>query len=127
MAAEYERLAATIKTTLSGSLIAATFAIIAVQAALVVFVMDKREHLGVFTAVEITAAFLVILSAMLGANGIAEVYKTGRGGTWNIDLGKGFFSAQAIAVRRDGHRIMQFGGGSKAFVPYFRVKRAGLS
>jgi hypothetical protein len=97
MPLEDQRLAATIKTTLSGSLIAAVFAAIAVQAALVVFVADKREHLKTFTTLEILAAILVISSAILGAKGISMVYKAGHGGTWNIDAGKGFFSAQAIA------------------------------
>jgi hypothetical protein len=96
MAAEDERLAVTIKTTLAGSLLAAVFAIIAVQTALVVFVMDKRDHLGTFAAVEITAAVLVIGSAILSAKGIAKVYKAGHSGAWNIDAGKPFFSAQAI-------------------------------
>ena len=94
---EDKRLAATIKTTLAGALIAATFAVIGVQAVLAVFVMDKRQNLVAFAVVQIVAAILVIGSALLGAKGIATVYKDGHAGTWNLTAGKGFFSGQAIA------------------------------
>src|SRR5438067_296291 len=96
MSPEDVRLAATIKTTLSGALIAAAFGIIAVEAALVVFVVDKRQDLSVFTTIAISAAVAVVASAILGAKGIAAVYKTGPGHDWPVDAGKGFFVGQAL-------------------------------
>ena len=69
MPAEDMRLAATIKTTLSGALMAAAFGVIAVEAALVVFVVDKRQDLDAFTFIAIAAAIAVVASAALGAKG----------------------------------------------------------
>lgn len=93
---EDKRLAATIKTTLSGALIAAAFAVLGVQVVLAVFVMDKRQDLFWFAVVQIIAAGSVIGSVFFGARGISKVYKDGHAGTWNVTAGKGFFSGQAI-------------------------------
>lgn len=97
MPAEDMRLAATIKTTLSGALIAAAFGVIAVEAALVVFIVDKRQDLNTFTVLAITSAVAIVASAALGAKGIATVYKTGHTGAWTVDAGKGFFVGQALS------------------------------
>jgi hypothetical protein len=96
MPADDMRLAATIKTTLSGALMAAAFGVIAVEAALVVFVVDKRQDLNTFTVIAICAAVAIVASAAFGAKGIATVYKTGHTGAWAVDAGKGFFVGQAL-------------------------------
>ena len=75
---------------------AAAFGVIAVEAALVVFVVDKRQDLNTFTVLAIAAAVAIVASAALGAKGIATVYKTGHTGAWAIDAGKGFFVGQAL-------------------------------
>jgi Ni/Fe-hydrogenase subunit HybB-like protein len=96
MPPEDGRTAATLKTTLSCSVIASAFAAIAVEAAIAVFVMDKRQNLPRFMTIAILAAVALILSSISGSLGIAKVYKPGYSGTWNSDAGKGFFSAQAL-------------------------------
>jgi hypothetical protein len=93
---EDARTAATIKTTLSGSLIAAAFGVGAVQAALVVFVLDKKLNLTGFTVVAILASLALVASAALGAKGIATVYRPGYSGTWEDTAGKPLFSGQAL-------------------------------
>jgi len=96
MGTEDGRTAATLKTTLSCSVIASAFAAIAVEAAIAVFVMDKRQNLRVFMTLAVLAALTLILSSVCASRGIAKVYKPGYSGIWSVDAGKGFFSAQAL-------------------------------
>jgi hypothetical protein len=90
------RIAATLKTTLACAVIASAFAAIAVQAALAVFVIDKRQNLASFITVAVIAALMLVMSAILGSVGVSKVYKPGYSGTWNVEAGKGYFSGQAI-------------------------------
>jgi len=93
---EDARIAATMKTTLSGALIAAVFAVGAVEAAVVFFFLDKKQKVGVFAILAVTAAIALIASSVLGAKGITEVYKAGYTASWPPDAGKAYFSGQAV-------------------------------
>ncbi len=91
------RVAATLKTTLACAVIASAFGAIAVQAAVAVFVVDKRTNLAGFITCSVSATLLLLGSATLGSLGISRVYKPGYAGQWNADAGKKFFSLQALA------------------------------
>jgi hypothetical protein len=93
---EDARIAATMKTTLSGALIAGVFAVAAVEAVLVVFVVDKREKLAWFAVTAFLAAIALTASAVFGAWGITQVYKPEYEGRWMPDAGQAYFSGQAL-------------------------------
>jgi hypothetical protein len=95
--AEDGRVAATLKTTLACAIIASAFGAIAVQAAVAVFVVDKRENLALFITCSVSATLLLLVSAMLGSRGVSKVYRPGYAGQWNADAGKEYFSLQALA------------------------------
>jgi hypothetical protein len=96
MAADDARAAATIRTTLSGSVIAGALVVLGAQAAIATFTIDKKEHLTWFYIWSVIGAAALVASMIAGAKGITAVYADGYGGKWERGTGKMFFGPQAV-------------------------------
>jgi len=93
---EDQRNAATIYTSLSSYVITASLGVIAAQAALATFVLDKREHLGWFYSWMVLGLLASVVSIVLGGKGIAAVASEGFKGTWKLKLDVDYFNLQSI-------------------------------
>jgi hypothetical protein len=89
------RAAATTRTTLSGSIIAAALAVLGAQAAIATFTLEKKQDLVPFYVCSGVASVLLLASMVAGALGITAVYKEGYTGAWGVVTGKKFFGPQA--------------------------------
>lgn len=92
-----ERNAATIYASLSSYVMTASFGVIAAQAAIATFVLDKRDHLGWFLACMIVGIVANVVSVVFGGRGIAAIAAGGFDGTWSLRPNGDSFNRQAIA------------------------------
>ena len=94
-----ERAAASIYTSLSSYVITASLGVIAAQAALATFVLDKRDHLLWFYIWMISGLVASVLSIVLGGRGIADIASDGFDGEWTLKpKGGDLFNYQAISA-----------------------------
>jgi outer membrane murein-binding lipoprotein Lpp len=94
---EDERAAASIYTSLSSYLITASLGVIAAQAALATFVLDKRDHLFWFYVWMVSGLIASVVSIVLGGRGIADIASEGFEGEWTLKpKGGDLFNYQAI-------------------------------
>jgi hypothetical protein len=94
---EDQRAAANIYASLSSYVITASLGVIAAQAALAVFVLDKRDHLFWFYTWMIAGVLASVLSIALGGKGIAAIASAGFDGAWTLKPKKDYFNYQAIS------------------------------
>lgn len=94
--AEDQRAAANIAVSLSSYVIAASLAVLGAQAAIVTFVLDKRDAVVVFYLVSIAACIALVVSVISGGKGITEIYKKGHAGDWAVRTLRGYFNWQAV-------------------------------
>ena len=92
-----ERAAASIYTSLSSYVITASLGVIAAQAALATFVLDKRDHLLWFYICMVAGLIASVVSIVLGGRGIADIASDGFDGEWTLKpKGGDLFNYQAI-------------------------------
>jgi hypothetical protein len=91
-----QRNAATIYTSLSSYVMTASLGVIAAQAAVATFVLDKRDHLTCFYICMIAGIVSSVVSVVFGGKGIAAIASGGFGGTWSIKPNGDPFNRQAI-------------------------------
>ncbi len=92
-----ERAAASIYTSLSSYVITASLGVIAAQAALATFVLDKRDHLLWFYLWIVSGLIASVVSIVLGGRGIADIASDGFDGEWTLKpKGGDLFNYQAI-------------------------------
>jgi len=95
---EDKRLAATTTVSLSSLLITVSLGVIAAQAVIVTFVLDKRHDLVLFTFFSGLGLLSSVISIIFGGRGIAELLKRGFDGDWVCKTDTGHFNRQAITV-----------------------------
>jgi hypothetical protein len=93
---EDQRNAATIYTSLSSYVMTASLGVIAAQAALATFVLDKRDHLTGFYLYMIAGLAASVVSIVFGGRGIAAIASGGFEGTWSLKPKGDSFNKQAI-------------------------------
>jgi hypothetical protein len=93
---EDQRNAATIYTSLSSYVMTASLGVIAAQAALATFVLDKRDHLVWFYVWMIAGLVSSVVSIVFGGRGIAAIASGGFGGTWSLKPNGDSFNRQAV-------------------------------
>jgi uncharacterized coiled-coil protein SlyX len=93
---EDQRNAATIYTSLSSYVMTASLGVIAAQAAVATFVLDKRDHLTCFYICMVAGILASVVSVVLGGKGIAAIASGGFGGAWSIKPNGDPFNRQAI-------------------------------
>lgn len=74
----------------------ASLGVIAAQAALATFVLDKRDHLTLFYVCMIVGIIASVLSIVFGGKGIAGIAAGGFNGTWSLKPNGDSFNRQAI-------------------------------
>jgi hypothetical protein len=95
-APEDARAAANIFASLSSYVITASLGVIAAQAAVAVFVLDKKEQLFWFDLSAILSVLASVASIVCGGRGISDIAEEGFNGTWTLKLKHDFFNYQAI-------------------------------
>jgi uncharacterized protein YlxW (UPF0749 family) len=70
--------------------------VIAAQAALATFVLDKREHLTWFYVWMISGIVASVVSIVLGGKGVAKIASGGFSGSWTLKPKGEFFNFQAL-------------------------------
>lgn len=90
------RAAVNITTNLSGQLIAAALAMLAIEGGVVSFVYGQRETEQCFIYLIVLAAVAFVSSIYLAGKGITKLRDSGLNGSWNIQEGKYYFNSQAI-------------------------------
>ena len=93
---EDQRNAATIYTSLSSYVMTASLGVIAAQAAVATFVLDKRDHLTCFYICMIAGIVTSVVSVVFGGKGIAAIASGGFGGNWSIKPNGDPFNRQAF-------------------------------
>jgi hypothetical protein len=88
--------AVNIGVTLSSQLIAASLSMLAIIAALFVFIVDKRDVSFFFYLLIILSFISFISSVFLGGKGIDTARKKGFDGSWELKCSKDKFNFQAI-------------------------------
>lgn len=96
MPSEDERAAAAIYTSLSSYVITASLGVIAAQAAVGTFVMDKRDHLGWFYVCMVVGLISSVASIVFGGRGIAKIASAGFTGNWSLKPNGDPFNLQAL-------------------------------
>ena len=91
-----QRAAVAIEGTLSGQVMSASLAMIAIEGALVTFILDKRDVGTAFYVVYLLSFGCFILSIISGGKGIARLSKAGFGGNWSLGTAKDAFNLQAL-------------------------------
>ncbi|HLJ86128.1 MAG TPA: hypothetical protein VKZ53_04855 [Candidatus Angelobacter sp.] len=94
---EDRKAAANIYTSLSSYVITASLGVIAAQAALAAFILDKREHLFWFYFCAIAGLVASVASIVFGGSGINDIAEKGFEGEWTLKLKHDFFNYQAIS------------------------------
>jgi len=89
------RTAAGMVVSLSSYVASATLAVLGVLAAIATFVIDKREHLGVFYALSGAAAVALVMSIYVGGKGVYEIAQEGAQGTWKTETRRKKFRWQS--------------------------------
>ena len=74
----------------------ASLGVIAAQAAVATFVLDKRDHLTCFYACMIACLVASVVSIVFGGKGIAAIASGGFGGNWSIRPNGDPFNRQAF-------------------------------
>ena len=92
---EDQRNAATIYASLSSYVMTASLGVIAAQAALATFVLDKRDHLVWFYVWMIAGLVSSVVSIVFGGRGIAAIASGGFGGAWSLKPNGDSFNRQA--------------------------------
>ncbi len=94
---DHKKEAVGIGVTLSTQLIASSLTMITVAAAIIVFVVEKRE-VGIFFYVVAFIAFAsFVYSIYQGGKGINVIRENGFEGKWSLTTSKSFFNKQAIS------------------------------
>jgi hypothetical protein len=93
---EDERSAANIYASLSSYVMTASLGVIAAQAALATFVLDKRDHLTGFYACMVLGLIASVVSIVLGGKGVAGIASAGFKGTWTLKPKHDYFNLQAL-------------------------------
>ena len=93
---EDERSAANIYASLSSYVMTASLGVIAAQAAMATFVLDKREHLMWFYLWMIFGLLASVFSIVMGGKGVAAVASAGFKGSWTLKPVHDYFNYQAI-------------------------------
>lgn len=93
---EDQRAAANIYASLSSYVITASLGVIAAQAALATFVIDKREHLTWFYVWMISGIAASVVSIVLGGKGVAKIASAGFSGSWTLKPKGDVFNFQAL-------------------------------
>jgi amino acid transporter len=93
---EDQRNAANIYTSLSSYVITASLGVIAAQAALATFVLDKRDHLTWFYIWMICGLITSVVSVVLGGRGVAAIASAGFSGSWTLKPKHDYFNYQAL-------------------------------
>jgi len=91
-----QRSAANIYTSLSSYVITASLGVIAAQAALATFVLDKRDHLVWFYTWMILGLITSVVSIVLGGRGIAAIASAGFAGSWTLKPKRDYFNYQGL-------------------------------
>jgi hypothetical protein len=89
------RAASNITATLSSYLMTAALGVIAAEAVIVTFVLDKREHLAWFYLFSAVGLVSSVASIFFGGKGIFKLTKRGFDGDWVIRTTGGHFNRQA--------------------------------
>jgi hypothetical protein len=92
---EDQRIAANIYASLSSYVITASLGVIAAQAALATFVLDKRDHLTWFYTWMVAGLIASVVSIVLGGKGIAAIASKGFSGSWTLNPNGDYFNRQA--------------------------------
>ncbi len=96
LSSEDQRAAANISVTLSGQLIAAALAMLAIEGAVLSFVYASRTTGYWFLALIILAAISFIGSIYVAGKGMTVLRNKGYEGTWELNRSKSHFNWQAI-------------------------------
>jgi hypothetical protein len=91
-----KRTASGIAVNLSSYLITGSLAMVGAQAVVVTFVLDKRDHLGLFYTVAFLAFVSLIASIYCGGKGIFELLQDGYKGDWKAETRSEVFNKQAL-------------------------------
>jgi len=97
-AVEDQRKAVEFSVNLSGQLIAAAVAILAVEAAYVSYVLGSRVYSGWFIPIAGIAAMAFIVSVYSAGKGITAARNSGFEGRWLLSEGKKQFNFQAVSL-----------------------------
>jgi len=95
---EDRRLAVSTTVSLSSFLITSSLGVIAAEAVLVTFVLDKRAHLLWFGITAGIGFIASVLSIYFGGMGITDLLKKGFDGDWVWKTQKGYFDKQALCL-----------------------------
>jgi hypothetical protein len=98
MAVEDQRAAVGFSITLSGQLIAAATATLAVECAYVSFALGAHDVPYYFFVFAVSGAILIILSIISGGRGITIARNAGFAANWDLNKGKGEFNVQALCL-----------------------------
>ena len=98
MAVEDQRAAVGFSITLSGQLIAAAMATLAVECAYVSYALGARVVPYYFFIVGGLAGVLIVVSIMKGGKGITKARNAGFAANWSLEEGKKEFNAQALSL-----------------------------
>lgn len=93
---EDQRSAANIYASLSSYVITASLGVIAAQAALATFVIDKRDQLTWFYTWMVLGLLASVVSIVLGGKGVAGIASAGFTGAWTLKPKHDFFNFQAL-------------------------------
>jgi hypothetical protein len=93
---EDERSAANIYASLSSYVMTASLGVIAAQAALATFVLDKRDHLTWFYTCMVLGLTASVVSIALGGKGVDGIASAGFKGSWTLKPKHDYFNLQAV-------------------------------
>lgn len=92
---ENQKEAINIGITLSTQLIASALTMITVVAAIIVFIVEKREVTATFYVITFLSFASFVTSIFFGGKGINAIREQGFNGSWSLNVSKRFFNAQA--------------------------------
>lgn len=96
---ENRKTASNMHVVLSSQLMAASLAVIAVEAAIATFILQNRTELGLVFYGLLTLAFLFLVASIFsGGKGIDKLARKGQGGDWELKNAGKFFNIQAITA-----------------------------
>jgi hypothetical protein len=98
VAVEDQRAAVGFSITLSSQLIAASMAMLAVEAAYLWYALASRSPRTGFVISAGLAALAILLSIFVAGKGITKARNAGFKGNWDLDAGKEQFNFQAILL-----------------------------
>lgn len=95
MTLEDRRAAIGMSVTLSGQLMAASLAMLAIGGSWVAYAIGNREPYRGFAAVAVLSALAFVLSLLLGGRAVTAARNAGFYGGWSLDAGRRGFDWQA--------------------------------